>query len=70
MDPPHHRMLNRDPPHHMMLNGDLQALLQMYILEEEHQKHIINMYSTPVESYRLHLTPLALARAILYIFQH
>ena len=37
-------MLDMDPPHHMMLNGDLQALLQMYILKEEHQKHIIKIY--------------------------
>jgi hypothetical protein len=70
MDPSHHRMFNRDPPHHMMLNGYLQALLQMYILEEEHQKHIMDMYKTPVESYRLHLIPLALAREIHFIFKH
>jgi hypothetical protein len=31
----------------MMLNGDLQALLQMYILKEEHQNHIIRMYQHP-----------------------
>jgi hypothetical protein len=54
----------------MMLNGDLQALLQMYILREEHQKHIMNMYQAPVESYRSHLIPLALARAIHFIFKH
>ncbi len=54
----------------MMLNGYLQALLQMYILEEEHQKHIMDMYKTPVESYRLHLIPLALAREIHFIFKH
>jgi hypothetical protein len=53
-----------------MLNGDLQALLQMSILEEEHQTHIMNMYLTPVESYRSHLIPLALARAIHFIFKH
>ncbi len=47
----------------MMLNGDLQAFLQMYILKEEHQKHFMNMYQTPVESYRLHPIPLSLARA-------
>ena len=33
-----------DLPHHMMLKGDLQALLQMYILMEEHQNHITRMY--------------------------
>ena len=33
-----------DPPHHMMLKGDLQALLQMYILMEEHQRYIMKMY--------------------------
>ena len=54
----------------MMLNGDLQDLLQMYILREEHQKHIINMYQAPVESYRSHLIPLALARVIHFIFKH
>jgi hypothetical protein len=39
-------------------------------LKEEHQKHIMNMYQTPVESYRSHLIPLALARAIHFIFEH
>ena len=53
-----------------MLNGDLQALLQMYIHKEEHQHHIMNMYLTPVESYRLHLIPLASVRAIHFIFKH
>ena len=37
-------MPDMDPPHHMMLKGNLQALLQMYILMEEHQKYIIRMY--------------------------
>ena len=59
-----------DPTHHMMLNRDLQALLQMYILKEEYQKHTMNMYQTPVESYRSHLIHLASARAIHFIFKH
>jgi hypothetical protein len=41
-----------------MLKGDLQDLLQMYILMEEHQRYIMRMYQAPVESYRTHLTPL------------
>jgi hypothetical protein len=42
----------------------------MFIHKEERQKHIMNIYLTPVESYRLHLTPLALAKAIHFIFKH
>ncbi len=34
------------------------------------RKHIMNIYLTPVESYRLHPIPLALARAIHFIFKH
>ena len=56
--------------HHMMLNGDLQALLQMYILKEEHQTHIMNMYQRPVGFYKSHLIPLALSRAIHFTFKH
>jgi hypothetical protein len=33
-------------------------------------KYIMNMYQTPVESFRSHLIPLALARAIHFIFKH
>jgi hypothetical protein len=43
----------------------------MYIHKEDHQKHIMNMYLTPgVESYRCHLIPLALVRAIHFICKH
>ena len=51
----HHEM---DPTHHMVLKGDLQDLLQMYMLMEEHERYIMKMYQTPVESYRTDLTPL------------
>jgi hypothetical protein len=70
-------MLNRDiqgadmdPPHHMMLKGDLQAPLEMYIHKKKHQRYIMQPYQEPVESYRLQLIPLPLARAIHFIFKH
>ncbi len=69
MSAKHQQMSERDPKHHMRCHGELQALLQMYIHGGEHQKHIMNTYLIPVESYRLHLIPLALARVIHFIFK-
>jgi hypothetical protein len=42
----------------------------MYIHKGGHQRYIMNMYLTPVESYRCHLIPLALARVIHFISKH
>ncbi len=56
-DPPHHWKLDMDPPHHMMLKGDLQALIDVHThggTSKIHHKDV----PPPVESYRLHLTPL------------
>ena len=44
MDPKHHQMSEMDPKHHMVLKGDLQDLLQMYMLMEEHERYIMKMY--------------------------
>jgi hypothetical protein len=41
-----------------------------FIHKEEHQRYIMQTYQKPVESYRLHLIPLALTRAIHFIFKH
>ena len=41
----------------------------MYIHKEEHQRYIMQIYQEPVESYRLQLIPLALARAIHFVFK-
>jgi hypothetical protein len=38
--------------------------------KEEHQRYIMQTYQEPVESYRLQLIPLALARAVHFIFKH
>ncbi len=42
----------------------------MYIHMEEHQRYIRQTYQKPVESYRLHIIPLALTRVIHLIFKH
>jgi hypothetical protein len=42
----------------------------MYIHKEEHQRYIMQTYQEHLESYRLQLIPLALARAVPFIFKH
>jgi hypothetical protein len=45
-------------------------LLQMYIHKDVIKKILMNMYLTPVESYRRHLIPLASVRVIPFICKH
>ena len=46
------------------------ADINSQVHKEEHQRYIMQTYQEPVESYRLQLIPLVLARAIHFISKH